>query len=71
MLDLNLRNRHDPREHFWAARTRQFYVGLAVHIRGEASVFGNTSMCLRPAALRTLPLVPSGTVKPKPERTGA
>jgi uncharacterized protein len=25
VLDLNLWNRHDPREHFWAARTRQFY----------------------------------------------
>src|ERR687883_53663 len=24
-LDLNLWNRHDPRERFWAARTRQFY----------------------------------------------
>jgi uncharacterized protein len=25
VLDLNLWNRHDPRERFWAARTRQFY----------------------------------------------
>src|SRR5919199_3120334 len=25
VLDLNLRNPHDPRERFWAARTRQFY----------------------------------------------
>jgi uncharacterized protein YcgI (DUF1989 family) len=25
VLDLNLWNRHDPRERFWASRTRQFY----------------------------------------------
>jgi hypothetical protein len=25
VLDLNIWNRHDPRERFWAARTRQFY----------------------------------------------
>jgi hypothetical protein len=25
VLDVNLWNRHDPRERFWAARTRQFY----------------------------------------------
>lgn len=25
VLDLNVWNRHDPRERFWAARTRQFY----------------------------------------------
>jgi uncharacterized protein len=25
VLDINLWNRHDPRERFWAARTRQFY----------------------------------------------
>ncbi len=46
MLDLNLWNRNDPRERFWAARTRQFY---GPHL-GVGSRLWSTLPALRPLA---------------------
>ena len=44
VLDLNIWNRHDPRERFWAARTRQFY---GAHVSTGARLWSNLPF-LRP-----------------------
>jgi uncharacterized protein YcgI (DUF1989 family) len=46
VLDLNLWSRHDPRERFWAARTRQFY-GAHMNVGGR---LWSTLPFLRPLA---------------------
>jgi uncharacterized protein YcgI (DUF1989 family) len=46
VLDLNLWNRHDPRERFWAARTRQFY---GAHVNVGDRLWSNLPF-LRPLA---------------------
>ena len=46
VLDLNLWNLHDPRERFWAARTRQFY---GTHLSVGARLW-STLPALRPLA---------------------
>lgn len=46
VLDLNLWNRHDPRERFWAARTRQFY---GAHVTTGHRLWSNLPF-LRPLA---------------------
>src|SRR5437763_4325281 len=46
VLDLNLWNRHDPRERFWAARTRQFY---GAHVTTGDRLWSNLPF-LRPLA---------------------
>jgi len=46
VLDLNVWNRHDPRERFWAARTRQFY---GAHITTGHRLWSNLPF-LRPLA---------------------
>ncbi len=46
VLDLNLWNRHDPRERFWAARTRQFY---GAHLTTRHRLWSNLPF-LRPLA---------------------
>lgn len=46
VLDLNLWHRHDPRERFWAARTRQFY---GAHVNVGDRLF-STLPFLRPLA---------------------
>ena len=46
VLDVNLWNRHDPRERFWAARTRQFY---GAHVNVGDRLF-STLPFLRPLA---------------------
>jgi uncharacterized protein len=46
VLDLNLWNRHDPRERFWAARTRQFY---GAHLTTGHRLWSNLPF-LRPLA---------------------
>ncbi|HWF52300.1 MAG TPA: urea carboxylase-associated family protein, partial [Solirubrobacteraceae bacterium] len=46
VLDLNLWNRHDPRERFWAARTRQFY---GAHVSTGDRLWSNLPF-LRPLA---------------------
>lgn len=46
VLDLNLWNRHDPRERFWASRTRQFY---GAHVNVGDRLF-STLPFLRPLA---------------------
>src|ERR1700746_298503 len=46
VLDLNVWNRQDPRERFWAARTRQFY---GAHVTTGARLWSNLPF-LRPLA---------------------
>jgi uncharacterized protein YcgI (DUF1989 family) len=46
VLDLNIWNRHDPRERFWAARTRQFY---GAHVSTGDRLWSNLPF-LRPLA---------------------
>jgi uncharacterized protein YcgI (DUF1989 family) len=46
VLDLNVWNRHDPRERFWAARTRQFY---GAHVTTRHRLWSNLPF-LRPLA---------------------
>jgi uncharacterized protein len=46
VLDLNLWHRHDPRERFWAARTRQFY---GAHVTTGHRLWSNLPF-LRPLA---------------------
>jgi uncharacterized protein YcgI (DUF1989 family) len=46
VLDLNVWNRHDPRERFWAARTRQFY---GAHVTTGHRLWSNLPF-LRPLA---------------------
>ena len=46
VLDLNVWNRHDPRERFWAARTRQFY---GAHVTAGHRLWSNLPF-LRPLA---------------------
>src|SRR5919198_1977637 len=46
VLDLNVWNRHDPRERFWAARTRQFY---GAHVSTGDRLWSNLPF-LRPLA---------------------
>jgi uncharacterized protein YcgI (DUF1989 family) len=46
VLDLNVWNRHDPRERFWAARTRQFY---GAHLTTGHRLWSNLPF-LRPLA---------------------
>lgn len=46
VLDLNLWNRHDPRERFWASRTRQFY---GAHVTVGHRLWSNLPF-LRPLA---------------------